>query len=608
MTKNLYASIFTLLFTITCFAQNSQDSEGEINVSFPISFSVSAPLRDLLNEKNKPDDEDEKQEHQRFPRNKEVNPASLPVGEDPVRQKNNGGRALASVSNLFDWEGLTGGTPPDPTGAAGPNHYVQAVNSSFAVYDKKGKVLKSGTNLGTIWGSASQGDPIVMYDKYADRFFISQFQSNPNKMLLAVSKTADPLGQYYTYQFAFTDFPDYPKFGIWTDGYYFGCNLPGKNDVAVFERSKMLIGDKTARMIQKKSGLNSGANFIIQPAEADGELPPVGTPHYMFFFEDDAWSGVSKDAIKVLEFKVDWNTISNTTLSVSQTIETAPFDAAFTSSWNDVPQKGSAQKLDVLAGVTYMRAQYRKWAGYNSVVFCNVVDVDGTDHAGLRWYELRDKNDGNWSIYQQGTYSPDAESRIHGSISMDNQGNIALAYSLTGKNTYPSIALTGRYAADPLGKMTIPEIIAEAGGGSKSGNNRFGDYAHMTIDPVDDQTFWFTGNYVKSGGKSGTRIVTFKLAQTTGIENSYLKNLSIVHQVLENQLNMEVKGLADNEKLTVDLYAVQGNLIMHADVAPINQEFKQTLNITHLANGTYLLRIGNIHFQKVIKVVLSSVN
>jgi hypothetical protein len=609
MTKGLYLNMIAMLFTIAAIAQTSGGSGDELKVLFPVKFSVSPPLRDILNEKTKAGDADENtNEHARFPRNAQVNPNSLPAGDDPVWQKNDGSRSPNTVSNLLDWEGQIGATPPDPTGAAGPNHYVQAVNSSFIVYDKKGKILKSGTNLGTLWGSGSEGDPIVMYDKYADRFFISQFASSPNRMLLAVSKTADPLGQYYAYQFNFSAFPDYPKFGIWTDGYYFGCNLPGKNDVAVFERDKMLIGDQTARMIQKTSGLSSDANFIVQPAEADGELPPLGTPNYMVFFEDDGWANVSKDAIKVLEFKVDWKTITNSTLAVSQTIETAPFDVAFTSSWNDVPQKGSSQRLDVLAGVTYMRAQYRKWAGYNSIVMCNVVDVDNTDHAGLRWYELRDKNDGKWTIYQQGTYAPDGESRIHGSISMDNQGNIALGYTVTGANTYPSIAFTGRYANDPLGQMTIPEVIAEAGGGSKSGNNRFGDYAHMTIDPVDDQTFWFTGNYIKSGGKSSTRIVTFKLAQATGIENNYLKDLSIAHQVNENKLNIDVKGLADNEKLTVDIYSIQGSLIAHADVIPSNNAFKHAFNISSLAGGVYLLRIGNVNFQKVEKVFLSNVN
>lgn len=599
-----------VLFPIICVAQSNSKTlivDNGITVSEATQFSLSPPLRDILNGEMAKDDRGEiKKGHQRFPRNAQVNQNSLPVGNDPVWQENNGNRKTASVQNLFDWEGLNGANPPDPTGAAGPNHYVQAVNSSFAVYDKKGVILKSGTNLGTLWGSGSDGDPIVMYDKYADRFFISQFKtSSPYKMLLAVSKTSDPLGQYYAYQFNFSAFPDYPKFGIWTDGYYFGCNLPGNNDVAVFERDKMLVGDQSARMIQKKSGLTSGANFIIQPAEADGVLPPLGTPNYMFFFEDDGWSGVAKDAIKILEFKVDWTTPANTTLTVSQTLDTAPFDAAFTSSWNDVPQKGTTQKLDVLAGVTYMRAQYRKWAGYNSVVFCNVVDVDKTNHAGLRWYELRDKNDGNWSIYQQGTYAPDSESRIHGSISMDDQGNIAMAYSLTGTNTYPSIALTGRYSSDPLGQMTIPEVIVEAGAGSKSGSNRFGDYAHMTIDPTDDQTFWFTGNYIKSGGKSTTRIATFKLAGATGVEDTYLKDISITHSISGDNLNIAVTGLFDNKSVIIDLFSIQGSLLTHFDVSPVNNKFQQPFNISNLPSGSYLIRIGNINFQKVVKINIS---
>jgi hypothetical protein len=612
MKKTLLKS-FLLFPLLACFAQSEMPSiNGDITVTQASSFSVSMPLRDLLNGeiRNKAVEDELKEGYEHFPRNPHTNLQSLPTGNDPAWQKNNGSRhSPSTVQNLFDWEGLAGVSPPDPTGAAGPNHYVQAVNSSFAVYDKKGVILKSGTNLGTLWGSGSDGDPIVMYDKYADRFFISQFKtSSPYKMLLAVSKTADPLGQYYAYQFTFSAMPDYPKFGIWTDGYYFGCNLPGKNDVAVFERNKMLAGDQSARMIQKASGLKSGANFIIQPAEADGELPPLGTPNYMFFFEDDGWSGVAKDAIKVLTFKVDWANTANSTLSVSQTLATTPFDAAFTSNWDDIPQKGSSQRLDVLAGVTYMRAQYRKWAGYNTVVLCNVVDVDKTNHAGLRWYELRDKNDGVWSIYQQGTYAPDAESRAHGSISMDNQGNIALAYGLTGTNTYPSIALTGRYAGDPLGQMTIPEVIVEAGAGAKSGDNRYGDYAHMTLDPTDDQTFWFTGNYVKSGGKSTTRIATFKLATqiSMGTANPYLNNLSITHTINKENLSVAVKGLFDNESVMVDLFSIQGSLITHFDAQPAKNELQQTFNISNLSNGSYLIRIGNVNFQKVMKVVVAN--
>jgi hypothetical protein len=130
----------------------------------------------------------------------------------------------------------------------------------------------------------------------------------------------------------------------------------------------------------------------------------------------------------------------------------------------------------------------------------------------------------------------------------------------------------------------------------------------MTVDPADDQTFWFTGNYIKTGGKSTTRIVTFKLAQATGIENNYLKDLSITHLLNDDKLNIDVKGLADNEKLTVDLYAIQGNLISHVDVVPANNAFKQSFNISDLANGVYLLRIGNVNFQKVTKVFLSNAN
>ncbi len=176
---------------------------------------------------------------------------------------------------------------PDPTGAAGPDRYVQAVNTAFRVYQKTGTPDGISSSLSSLWsGSDNLGDPIVMYDRHADRWFISQFNSGPNRMLLAVSETPDPRGAYFTYEYTFSQFPDYPKFSIWWDGYYMTSN--SNKTAVVFERSRMLTGDPTARMIalSAPSVINSGFTSVL-PADADGDLPPTGTPCYFFNIEDN---------------------------------------------------------------------------------------------------------------------------------------------------------------------------------------------------------------------------------------------------------------------------------------------------------------------------------
>ena len=176
-------------------------------------------------------------------------------------------------------------------------------------------------------------------------------------------------------------------------------------------------------------------------------------------------------------------------ISTPQQLNVSPFDSEFQTSWNDIEQPGTSQRLDGIPTAFMYMAQYREFPGYASVVLNHTVDVSGTDHAGIRWYELRKTGTNPWTVYQEGTFSPDGESRWLGSICMDYQGNIGMAYSVSGPTVLPSIRYTGRYSTDPLGQMTLAEEDIIAGTGVQSGANRWGDYAHMTIDPVDDATF-----------------------------------------------------------------------------------------------------------------------
>lgn len=543
MKRNLLIVSAVLLGSSSFFAQTKQKDEkhAATYVAKAIDFEVTDELRDLPAVPNVWEDGKIPTVQNNLRRNKYVNDNALPKGNDPVWQQQKSSHY--SKAPLQNWDGSTNfAWPPDPSGAAGPNHYIQMVNSEYIIYNKTGSVLYGPSTLGSLLGGGNDGDPIVMYDKDADRWFLSQFKSSNNSLQVAVSQTSDPLGSYYTYEFPLgSSFPDYPKYSVWGDGYYVTSNKSG-DQCYVLERDQMLVGDPNAG-IQGFTipQLTTSGFFSALPANATSSLPTAGTPCYLFYFQDDGW-GVSTDHVKIWEVDVDWATPTNSTISNPTSINVSPFDSEFTSNWDDIEQPGTSSRLDGIPGAFMYMAQYREFSGYSSVVLNHTVDVDGTNHAGIRWYEFRNTT-GTWTLYQEGTFAPDNESRWLGSICMDYQGNIALAYSVSGPTVYPSIRYTGRYANDPLGQMTLTEEDIVVGAGVQTGANRWGDYAQMTIDPTDDATFWYTGEYVASGNTRKTRIASFKIA------NDFNDDIGVV------SVDNPTDGvLSASESITVTLY------------------------------------------------------
>lgn len=501
---------FVVLATLNSSAQQAEEKITPTVVAECHTFRETPKLSALVPVLEEPEDK-VYIVNNKFRRYKHVRPANLPGGKDPVLQKQ--GASHWSRAPLQNWDGTNfSAYPPDPSGAAGPNHYVHMVNSQFTIYDKTGTVLYGPANLGTLLGGGNDGDPIVMYDDDADRWFLSQFKQSNNSLQIAVSQTSDPTGAYYSYEFSLNSFPDYPKYSIWGNAYFVSANKSAPQLYAL-ERDKMLAGDPTAS-IQGFTvpSLATNGFFSILPSHATSSLPNASTPGYVFYFQDDGWGGVSSDHIKIWEVDLDWANSSNSTISTPQQLNVSAFDSEFTTSWDDIEQPGTNDRLDGIPTAFMYMAQYREFSGYSSVVLNHTVDVDGTDHAGIRWYELRKTGSNPWTLYQEGTFAPDAESRWLGSICMDYQGNIGLAYSVSGPTVYPSIRYTGRYAADPLGQMTLAEEDIVVGTSVQTGPNRWGDYAQMTIDPVDDATFWYTGEYVANGGNRKSRIASFKIA------------------------------------------------------------------------------------------------
>ena len=401
--------------------------------------------------------------------------------------------------------------PPDTDGDVGPDHYFQMINLSFAIWDKDGNKLYGPVDNSTLWQGfigawtgTNDGDPIVLYDELADRWIASQFaiytSNGKYYQLVAVSESGDPLGAYYRYAFEFDQFNDYPKLGVWPDGYYVTFNFFDNGfagaGIAAFEREKMLVGDEDAQMVFFGPYPDK---FSLQPSDVDGQAPPAGSPNFIATVNT-----FGSKQLEIFEFSVDWENTSNSTYSLGVSLNPGYFNPNF----DGIPQPNTSQKLDVLSQMLMFRLAYRNFGDYQVMLANHTVNVSG--RAGIKWYELRLEED-NWFIYQQGVYAPnDGLNRWMGSIVMNADGKIALGYSVSSNSVFPSIRYTGRSPDAPPGEMNYEEIEVVSGTTSQSGISRWGDYSCISVDPADDTTFWFTNEYHHGGWR--TRIISFDFA------------------------------------------------------------------------------------------------
>jgi hypothetical protein len=430
--------------------------------------------------------------------------------------------------------------PPDPTGDIGPNHYVQMVNLSFAVFNRDGTLAGGPFNNNELWSdfggpceTRNDGDPIVLYDQAADRWLMSQFAlpnfpSGPFYQCVAVSQTGDPTETWHRYEFTIhqNKLNDYPKFGVWPDGYYmainqFKCNLVrcrwGGQGVVAFERDAMLAGASARMVYFDLESVNSNLGGML-PSDWDGPAaPPPGAPNPFAQVDDDAW-GYSPDQLQIWNFAVNWANPTASTFTHAHSLTTLPFNSNMCGySRSCIPQPGTTAKLDAISDRLMFRLQYRNFGSHQALVTNHTVDENGSDRAGIRWYELRDTGTGTgWSIAQQGTYAPaDGHHRWMGSVAMNSAGHIAMGYSISSGAVWPSIRATGRLDGDALGAMTQGEITIVGGSGSQThSSSRWGDYSHLSVDPLDDCTFWYTQEYYSSPTFSAdwkTWIGSFKL-------------------------------------------------------------------------------------------------
>ncbi len=524
-------------------------------------------------------------------RNTYVPGKGLPAAgqKDPLMQTQQKSLKMAISTEVANFQTHQGSsTPTDPTGAIGPNHYVYAFNTGFGIRDRAGNVLLAEASLATIFPGESLGDPIVVYDNYAERFVIMQFSNSPNGILIAVGQGPDPVNDgWFTYRFNTGTFPDYEKLSIWSDGYYITANkdqnAPTTNDVVfVAERDKMLVGDASAGFIgfPLPGAVTSGFYSPGGSHSTGPNLPPVGASNSFLYLQDDAWAGVSQDHIKVWTTNVDWANPASSTISQPQEIITAPFDSVFDGgSFSNLPQPSGPDVDGLQATMMYMTS-YRRFPTHNSMVLNFIVDLDGNDNlSGIRWYELRQTSDNQpWTIFQEGTYvQPDGLSAFSGSMAMDAQGNIGLGYTVVSTSTFPSIRYTGRLASDPLGTMTLAEQVG-VNGTQSDPSSRYGDYAHLTVDPVDDMTFWHTGEYFDSGFRKN-HVVAFKLEpDTPDTEAPTAPTNLAASSVTESSLTLTWDASTDNIGVTgYDVYQ---------DGAVIGTVAATTFDVTGLSAST----------------------
>jgi Abnormal spindle-like microcephaly-assoc'd, ASPM-SPD-2-Hydin len=396
--------------------------------------------------------------------------------------------------------------PPDTNGAVGSTQYVQWVNTEFAVFDKATGALLAGPTQGNaLWhgfGGGCQenndGDPIVQYDKIANRWIFTQFSVStvPYTQCVAISNTSDATGSYHRYAFSFgnADYPDYPKLGVWPDAYYMSFNI---FDGAKFVGADACAVDRTANSASIVCFQQDSSVASLLPSDMDGTIPPfAGEPAFFMNF--------GKNVIQLWKFHVDFTTPTNSTFAGPTVLPVSSFTALCLRAC--VKQPGTTQKLDALGDRPMYRLAYRQFpGGTESLLFNHSVST------GLRWYEIRSPN-ATPTVFQQGTFKPDSNTRWMGSIAMDQSGDIGLGYSESSISVYPSIYFTGRVAADPSGSMEGEQLIVNGLGSQTGSLSRWGDYSAMTVDPNDDCTFWYTQEYILANGNFNwnTRIANFK--------------------------------------------------------------------------------------------------
>ena len=546
---------------------------------------------------------------------------------DDAHQASEGLLLNTDVGTNFPGVGANGFAPPDTNMAVGPNHILQTVNSRYAIFDKNGILQVGPFSLSSLWApfgsgnpcaTSNNGDVVAQYDKLADRFIVTQLGSTtaPFSECIAVSQTSDPAGAYWLYSYSFgTQLNDYPKFGVWptatNSAYLATYNLFANAQtftgaaLCAYDRAKMLAGDPTAQSICYT--INNDGGYL--PADLDGSRPPLdGTPGYFLNYE-------STSSLRMYALSPNFANPGSSVLTVeTPDIPVASFSEACAPTYTCIPQQGTSNKLDSIGDRMMYRLAFRNFGDHEAMVVNHSVSI--SSRVGVRWYELRSpvSTTGAFSLYQQGTFSPDSTYRWMGSAAMDMSGNLALGYSASSSSIHPSIRYTGRVPSDPLGTMES-EVTLVAGTGSQTrGLTRWGDYSAMRIDPSDDCTFWYTNEYLVSNGSFNwqTAFGSFKFTTCSPPEVSLSASPAslTIGQGASDHTTLTVtalNGFSGNVDLTVTGCPANATCTLDTPVRP-NPTATATLTVSTTAStstGNYFLTINGSTGNSVVTTSVS---
>lgn len=466
-------------------------------------------------------------------------PSTALQEEDSALQ--NEAKPLVSAAAGASFNGISspGYVPSDSNLAVGPNEIVEVVNVQFAVYSKTGAILAGPTNIQHVFAplggvcASTYGDPVVLYDRAADRWVLSYIGTNSAGSIgaecVAVSKTNNPAGAYYLYGYSFgSNLNDYPKLSTWataTNSAYLATynifqdflSFTG-SDLCALDRTKMLAGNPSAAQICKKT---PSSEFGYLPGDMDGPTPPVdGTPGPFI-----SWYNNSPGQLYLRTLKVNF-AAGTATLSTPKVIAVANSSLACGNGGQCVPQHGTTQTLDSLGDRLMYRFAIRHFSDHDRAVVNHAVASGG--HVAVRWYELYDPT-GSATVHQQGTFAPDSTYRWMASLAEDQVGNIGMGYSASSSSINPGIRFTGHLPSDAAGTMETESTLVQ-GNGSQVGSYayRWGDYTAMQVDPSDDCTFWFVDQYQKVNGTFdwATNISAFAFNSCSGSTGSPAVSLS----------------------------------------------------------------------------------
>ncbi|MDD7884378.1 GEVED domain-containing protein [Flavivirga sp. 57AJ16] len=528
-------------------------------------------------------------------------------GKDPqttndyyVRNKHKKEQSVqrAPASLVFDTYS-SNSQPTDPSMAVGPNHIMVVYNTGFMIYDKSGNQLLGETSPNpAIFPSGGCCDLTASYDNAADRWVLSFLGSGAQ---VAVSDGPNPLtAGWYIYNISAIN--DYQKLSIWSDGYYITDNTGSSNKLWVLERDVMLTGGSGAQIIGfNLPGIITSGFFSPQVLNVtNGNLPAPGGATIVYL-QDDAWSGVSQDHIKVWTANLDWNNPGSSTVSNPQQINTAPFISVFDGgSFSNLSQPGGGTSIDALQATIMNQAQFRKFATHNSALFNFVVDTDAGsgELAGVRWYEFRQSGDNQpWSLHQEGTYTaPNGRHAWNASLAMDGQGNIGMGYtSMSGPTTSTTVRVssyfTGRLSTDPLGTMTSVEQLIANGNGNFSGI-RYGDYSKIDVDPSDDASFWFITEYI-NGSRKGV-VGKFQIeASTPDTEAPTSPTNLVASNITSSGSTLSWTASTDNVGVALYNISIDGNAAGTSTTTTFNVTGLSPLT-TYVASVTAQDAAGNV--------------